>query len=186
MCLFSICSMVAEIFASFSSEFVLEWSHPLFSAHQPVFECFCFFCKKIYLNRTNIFRRAPELQFKKTKVTLPICYLSFYFYNAVVCERKLQKHINMKCIKCKMQFVNTLNKRHFYVWSTGVHLLFITFKESWARATSSFNQLIDNAWAVLLQAPALFFNATVALITNNHLIFYTEISLLIASLHSFG
>lgn len=23
-----------------------------------------------------------------------------------------------------MQFVNTLNKIHFYVWSTGLHLLF--------------------------------------------------------------
>lgn len=43
-----------------------------------------------------------------------ICYTCFYFYNNVVCETKVTETLSIKCIK---QFVNTLNKIHFYVWS---------------------------------------------------------------------
>lgn len=51
---------------------------------------------------------------KMTPQSLVICYMCFYFYNAVVCERKVTKTLSIKCI---IQFVNTLNKIHFYVWS---------------------------------------------------------------------
>jgi len=47
-----------------------------------------------------------------------ICYMSFYFYNAVVCETNGTK--NIMSIKCIIQFVITLNKIHFYVWSISI------------------------------------------------------------------
>lgn len=46
-----------------------------------------------------------------------ICYMCFYFYNAVVCETKVTKTLS---IKCTVQFVKTQNKIHFYVWSIPV------------------------------------------------------------------
>lgn len=55
-----------------------------------------------------------------------ICYMCFYFYNAVVCETK-KKKLSIKCI---IQFVNTLNKIHFYVWSVDgvffMHVILMT------------------------------------------------------------
>lgn len=50
--------------------------------------------------------------------------MCFYFYNTVVCETKVTKTLSIKCI---IQFVNTLNKKHFYVWSIdSVHVMYVT------------------------------------------------------------
>lgn len=52
--------------------------------------------------------------------------MCFYFYNAVVCETRVIKTLS---IKCKIQFVNTLNKIHFYVWSIdSVCFMFVVLK----------------------------------------------------------
>jgi len=59
----------------------------------------------LYYSRRAAKKTAPGSQ----------CYMCFYFYNAVVCESKEGKQMSMKCI---IQFVNTLNKKTFYVWST--------------------------------------------------------------------
>lgn len=54
--------------------------------------------------------------------------MCFYFYNAVVCETKVTKTMSIKCI---IQFVNTLNKIHFYVWSIDgvlfIHVIIINY-----------------------------------------------------------
>lgn len=46
-----------------------------------------------------------------------MCYMCFYFYNAVVCEANDMTTLS---IKCTVKFVNTLNKIHFYAWSISI------------------------------------------------------------------